>query len=174
MVLAEPFRSAITSRTHLQRVSSFLKRRKLGKGLQGDETPSLGPFNIIVTGVNDWQVYYKMETSLTKSCLIYVVERETYDTFSSDEYFWDYIIQQSGDYSSKLETGDISQRTFDYLKPSTRYVIYCGATDMEGKLTEERSLKKISTGAPVTFELDVDINGNEVNMIARPSYDNSP
>ena len=83
-------------------------------------------------------------------------------------------VMKTRDYSSKLETGDISQRTFDYLKPSTRYVIYCGETDMEGKLTEGRSIKKISTGAPVTFELDVDINGNEVNMIARPSYDNSP
>lgn len=140
--------------------------------VQGDEYPVEGEFAIDMISLNDYELKCSITPEQEDMTYLYgIVDRATYDRFSSNDYFWDYVIEKTPDFASKTVTGSIDELSFDHLTPNTRYIVYCAGVDNNGDNITDVSVLKFSTKDPITFELTQDVDGPMVTLHAKPSYD---
>lgn len=140
--------------------------------IQGDEYPVEGEFAIDMISLNDYEIRCSITPEQEDMTYLYgIVDRATYDRFSSNDYFWDYIIESDPDFASKTVTGSIGEISFDHLTPNTGYIVYCAGIDSNGDNLTDVSVLRFSTKDPVTFELTQEVDGPMVTLHAKPSYD---
>lgn len=142
--------------------------------IQGDEMAVTGDFGISILSLNDYEIHCSITPENGKENMPYIygiIDRETYNRFSSDEYFWDYIIESRPDFVSETVTGNVQEASFAHLEPLSGYVVYCAGTDDSGNNTTELSLLKFTTKEPVTFGLSQEVDGAFATLHATPSYD---
>lgn len=140
--------------------------------VQGDEYPVEGEFSIGLTSVNDYEIKCSITPEQEDMPYLYgIIDRATYDRFSSDEYFWDYVIENTPDFASRTATGSIEELSYDHLNPDTRYIIYCAGIDESGENLTDLSILRFSTKDPVSFELTQEVDGPMVTLNVKPSYD---
>lgn len=140
--------------------------------IQGDEMLVEGDFSIDILGLNDYAIRCSISPKTEGTEYLYgIIDRATYDRFSSDDYFWDYIIENTPDFADRKVSGDTPEASFERLAPQTQYVVYCAGIDNEGNNVTDVSLLKFTTGAPLTFRLSQEIDGAFANLIVTPSYD---
>lgn len=131
-----------------------------------------GDFSIDILGLNDYAIRCSISPKTEGTEYLYgIIDRATYDRFSSDDYFWDYIIENTPDFADRKVSGDTPEASFERLAPQTQYVVYCAGIDNEGNNVTDVSLLKFTTGAPLTFRLSQEIDGAFANLIVTPSYD---
>lgn len=140
--------------------------------MQSDEIPVEGDFSIEALSINDFEIRCSITPKQGDIQYLYgLIDRETYDRFSSDENFWDYIIENTPDFASKAVSGYTPETSFDHLEPLTDYIIYCAGIGSDGDNTTDVSILRFSTKEPVTFEMSQDVDGPMVTLHAKPSYD---
>lgn len=138
---------------------------------QGDEMLVGGDFDIKVKSINDYEIKYSITPITTENPYLYgLIERETYDRFSSDDYFWDYIIEKTPDFAEKLCTGNVTDGSFTHLQPNSRYILYCAAVDENGNNLAEPSILRFTTKDPISFELKAESDGPMATLHVVPSY----
>ena len=140
--------------------------------VQGNEYPVEGVFAIDMISVNDYQMRCSITPEEEDQTYLYgIVDRATYDRFSSNDYFWDYIIENTPDFASKAVSGSIDELSFDQLTPNSSYIVYCAGIDGNGDNLTDVSILRFSTTDPISFELSQDVDGPMVTLHAKPSYD---
>lgn len=140
--------------------------------IQSDEIPVEGDFAIEALSVNDFEIKCSITPKDGNVSYLYgLIDRETYNRFSSNEFFWDYVIENTPDFASKAVSGNTAEASFDHLEPSTDYVIYSAGIGSDGDNSTEVSIFRFTTGEPVSFELSQEVDGPMVTLNVKPSYD---
>lgn len=147
------------------------------------EVHQASEFGIEITACNDYNMTYKVTPPDEESTYLHgVMDLSTYQRFSSDSYFIDYVIgkleEEAGAAQVPFEeflldhTGTgIAEYAYYGMECSSDYIVYCCALNDDMTLAGNMSRAEFSSGAEVSINLSVESDGPMAYVSALPTYD---